>query len=132
MKQKLRIGRLASHLNVERFVIRYWEKEFNITPQRSMGGQRFYNQSDVKKFETIQHLLHDKKFTIEGARKIFSEAYKHNNTISFQPTVLTALSVNQNEVSSPVLLRTTYHKLRELRSQLYKLRTTLGGHDIKE
>ncbi len=68
-KKKIRIGELADHLGVERFVVRFWEKEFGIKAQRSDGGQRFYNERDLKKFETIKELLYEKKFTIAGAKK---------------------------------------------------------------
>ncbi len=79
-RRKLRIGELAKRLQVERFVIRFWEKEFGIKPRRSSGGQRFYTKHDVKTFETIRHLLHDKKFTIAGAKQMLQQ--KHQNTPS--------------------------------------------------
>jgi DNA-binding transcriptional MerR regulator len=69
-KKKIRIGELADHLKVERFVVRFWEKEFGIKAQRSDGGQRYYNERDLKKFETIKELLYEKKFTIAGAKKL--------------------------------------------------------------
>lgn len=67
--RKFRIGALAEKLNVERFVIRFWEKEFNIRPTRSEGQQRFYTEKDLEKFTAIKELLYDKGFTIAGAKK---------------------------------------------------------------
>ena len=75
-KRKFRIGELAEHLNVERFVIRFWEKEFNFKGHRSYGGQRFYDEQDLKQFQTIKELLYEKKFTIAGAK----QAFKKNST----------------------------------------------------
>jgi len=72
-KRNFRIGELAEHLGLERFVIRFWEKEFNIKGQRSDGGQRFYQEKDIQKFETIKSLLYDQGFTIAGAKKHFKE-----------------------------------------------------------
>lgn len=68
-KRKLRIGELADYLQVEKFVIRFWEKEFHIKAHRSEGGQRFYYEKDLKKFETIKELLYNQGFTIAGAKK---------------------------------------------------------------
>lgn len=68
-KRKFRIGELAEHLNVERFVIRFWEKEFNFKAHRSIGGQRFYDEHDLQKFQAIKELLYHKKFTIAGAKQ---------------------------------------------------------------
>lgn len=76
-KQKFRIGELASKLDVERFVIRFWEKEFSIKGFRSEGGQRFYDDKDLKKFELIKDLLYSKGFTISGAKKYLKE-HKNN------------------------------------------------------
>lgn len=72
-KRNFRIGELADHLGLERFVIRFWEKEFNIKGQRSDGGQRFYQEKDIQKFETIKSLLYDQGFTIAGAKKYMKE-----------------------------------------------------------
>jgi DNA-binding transcriptional MerR regulator len=68
-KRKFRIGELAKHLAVERFVIRFWEKEFNVKSTRSGGGQRFYDEDDARTFATIKELLYNRGFTIAGARK---------------------------------------------------------------
>jgi len=68
-KRKFRIGECAKHLNVERFVIRFWEKEFNLKTDRSIGGQRFYSEEDLAVFKKIKELLYQKGFTIAGARQ---------------------------------------------------------------
>jgi DNA-binding transcriptional MerR regulator len=68
-KRKFRIGEFAKTLNVERFVIRFWEKEFNLKTDRSHGGQRFYSEDDLATFTEIKELLYKKGFTIAGAKK---------------------------------------------------------------
>lgn len=68
-KRQYRIGELAKKLNVEKFVIRFWEKEFNIQSYRSEGGQRFYKDKDFETFQLVKTLLYDKKYTIAGAKK---------------------------------------------------------------
>ena len=58
------ISGLPSH------VLRFWESEFKkIKPRRTASGQRSYTRKDIEKILEIKHLLHDKKFTLEGARK---------------------------------------------------------------
>jgi DNA-binding transcriptional MerR regulator len=59
-RRLIRIGELAKQLNVENFVIRFWEKEFSLKGHRSPGGQRFYDAADLAKFCTIKELLYDK------------------------------------------------------------------------
>ncbi len=68
-KRHFRIGDLAQELGVKKFVIRFWEKEFKLKSDRSMGGQRSYTQEDFTMFATIKELLYKKGFTISGAKK---------------------------------------------------------------
>lgn len=77
-QKKYRIGELAKNLEIEDFVIRFWEKEFKIKSQRSQGGQRFYSQTDFEKFKKIKTLLYEKKFTIEGAKTELKNSNKKN------------------------------------------------------
>lgn len=68
-KCQYRIGDLAKQLNVEKFVIRFWEKELGIKPKRSKGGQRFYQEKDFQTFATVKNLLYEKKYTLAGAKE---------------------------------------------------------------
>jgi len=68
-----RIGEAAQIVGVEPHVLRYWESEFRMRPQRSASGQRMYRRRDIARFLRIRKLLHDEGFTIAGARKVLSE-----------------------------------------------------------
>src|SRR5579872_2761340 len=68
-KRQFRIGDLAKELKVKKFVIRFWEKEFNLKSDRSNGGQRFYTKKDFDTFLLIKDLLYSQGFTILGAKK---------------------------------------------------------------
>jgi len=68
-KKQFRIGELATQLGVEKFVVRFWEKEFNLKTTRSTGKQRFYTEHDLETFTHIKDLLYNKGFTIAGAKK---------------------------------------------------------------
>ncbi len=69
-----RIGEAADLIGVEPHVLRYWESEFKIRPQRSDSGQRLYRRNDIGRFLRIRKLLHDEGFTIAGARKALVDA----------------------------------------------------------
>jgi DNA-binding transcriptional MerR regulator len=69
-KLYFKIGEVASISNVKQHVLRYWESEFSsIRPQKSKSNQRLYRRRDVEAILAIKHLLYDRKFTIEGAKK---------------------------------------------------------------
>ncbi|HBR70992.1 TPA: MerR family transcriptional regulator [Candidatus Dependentiae bacterium] len=108
-----RIGELAQKIGVERFVIRFWEKEFQIKSHRSDGGQRFFTHKEFETFKTIKHLLYEQKFTIEGAKKILKDNKKL--IIGSYRTTLSAHATNDE----------LYLKLKKLQSQLIKLREVL-------
>ena len=69
-KTYFRIGEVSKLLNVEPYVIRYWETEFRtIKPVRTRTAQRLYRKKDVQELLTIRNLLYSQRFTIDGAKK---------------------------------------------------------------
>ena len=72
-KMFFRIGEAASLIGVEPHVLRYWEGEFRMRPQRSPSGQRMYRRKDLERFLRIKSLVHDQGFTIAGARRALQD-----------------------------------------------------------
>ncbi len=69
-KTYFRIGEVSRILDVQPYVIRYWESEFkSVRPIRTRSDQRLYRHKDVEELLTIKKLLYEEKFTINGARK---------------------------------------------------------------
>ena len=69
-KPYFRIGEVARLLGVETHVVRYWEKEFpRFTPRRSPSGHRIFLAEDIELLWEIKCLLHEKGFTLAGAKK---------------------------------------------------------------
>ena len=65
-----RISEVAKLVGVEQHVLRYWGKEFpRLAPKQSGRGHHLYRRKDVELALQIKHLLYEKRFTIEGARK---------------------------------------------------------------
>jgi DNA-binding transcriptional MerR regulator len=70
-----KIGEAAARVGVTCPVLRFWTKEFpQIQPTRLKGRHRLYSSEDIKLFQEIKRLLHEERFTIEGARKRLSES----------------------------------------------------------
>jgi DNA-binding transcriptional MerR regulator len=64
------IQEVSTLLGVKPHVIRYWEQEIPfLSPQKTMTGRRVFHDRDVQILFRLRHLLYDKKYTIEGARK---------------------------------------------------------------
>ena len=66
-----RIGEAARILDLEGYVLRYWETEFSqLHPTRTEKGQRLYSEADLSLLRRIRYLLHEQGMTIDGARKV--------------------------------------------------------------
>ena len=64
-----KIGEAADYVGVKQYVLRYWESEFDqLKPKKSKNGQRMYTKKDVETALLIKKLLHDDRFSIEGAQ----------------------------------------------------------------
>ena len=69
-KLYFKIGEVAAIVGVQPYVLRYWESEFSVVrPSKSRSKHRLYRRRDVETLLLIKRLLHDERFTIEGARK---------------------------------------------------------------
>jgi DNA-binding transcriptional MerR regulator len=69
-KLYFRIGEVSRLAGIKPYVLRFWETEFStLGPKKSGKGHRLYRRKDVELVLEIKHLLYEKRFTIEGARK---------------------------------------------------------------
>jgi DNA-binding transcriptional MerR regulator len=69
-KRFFRIGETSRIIGVKPYVLRYWEKEFQIIrPKRADSRQRTYQREDIETIGEIKKLLYEEKLTIEGAKK---------------------------------------------------------------
>jgi len=97
------IGEIAEILNVKNSLIRFWEKQFDIIkPKKNSRGNRIFTKNDLENLLLIHHLLKEKKYTIQGAKKKIRE--------------------NKSGVKRNFEIIT---KLKKIRSQLVEIRTGL-------
>ena len=68
------ISEVSKITSVEQYVLRYWETEFDqLKPQKNRAGNRIYTNKDIQLIMHIKSLLRERKYTIEGARKILED-----------------------------------------------------------
>ena len=69
-KQYFSISEVAEMFEVNTSLIRFWEKEFTeIKPKKSKKGNRLFTRKDIDTIRTIHHLVKERGFTLDGARK---------------------------------------------------------------
>ena len=83
---KLRtIGEVAKDLNVEQYVLRFWEEKFPQINPIKRRGRRLYSQVDIDTLKYIKHLLYDKGYKIKGVQqelnKKTAKVSKNNNNM---------------------------------------------------
>ena len=71
------IGEVAEMLDVNASLLRFWEKEFDIIkPQKNAKDNRIYKEQDLKNLKLIHHLVKQRGFTLEGAKKKIKDQHK--------------------------------------------------------
>jgi len=76
------ISEVSKITEVEQYVLRYWETEFEqLKPQKNRAGNRIYTNKDIQTILLIKNLLRDKKYTIEGAKNIITAEVAANEVI---------------------------------------------------
>lgn len=114
-KLYFRIGEVAKLAGIKPYVLRFWESEFSgLGPKKSGTGHRLYRRKDVELVLEIKRLLYEKRFTIEGARKVLEAKPKREAPKSGQPR-------RQAELFSG-----TATVVQELRRELKEILSVLG------
>jgi DNA-binding transcriptional MerR regulator len=68
------MGEVCRLFDLKPHVLRYWEEQFpSLTPPKNRAGNRIYRAADLELIALIRHLLHEERFTIEGARRRIDE-----------------------------------------------------------
>lgn len=69
-KQYFSISEVAAMFDVNASLIRFWEKEFDVLkPKKNKKGNRLFTRKDVDNLHVIHHLVKERGYTLEGARK---------------------------------------------------------------
>ncbi|MEM6456999.1 MAG: MerR family transcriptional regulator [Acidobacteriota bacterium] len=82
-KRAYKIGEACRLLDIQPYVLRYWEKEFPfLKPEKSRSGQRVYSAQEIAIIRRIKALLYDDGYTIAGAKKkLEAELAAHGGTL---------------------------------------------------
>jgi DNA-binding transcriptional MerR regulator len=70
------IGEVCDTLGVKPHVLRYWEQQIGLlSPAKNHAGRRVYSMADLQTLSRVKYLVHERRFTLEGAgQKILEEA----------------------------------------------------------
>jgi len=88
-KMYFSIGEVAKMFDVSTSLIRFWENEFDILkPKKNSKGNRLFTKTDIENLKVIFHLVKERGFTLEGAKKKLKE---NKNDVFNQVEMMTSL-----------------------------------------
>ena len=71
------ISEVAGELDLQPYVIRFWESQFKqIKPMRRKGGRRYYRPRDIDFLKGLKELLHKKNHTIKKVKDFITKKGK--------------------------------------------------------
>jgi DNA-binding transcriptional MerR regulator len=69
-KEYYSISEVADMVGLPPHVLRYWESQFAVlNPSKNRSGNRVYQRKEIRLILLVKQLLHDQKYTVEGARQ---------------------------------------------------------------
>jgi DNA-binding transcriptional MerR regulator len=115
------IGEVSQLTLVKPYVIRYWETQFGgLRPPRRDSGQRKFTQKEVDMILRIKDLLHGKRFTIAGAKRILQQEARRGGPI-------TKLDAPEIAAAAPGIRPESADTLRSIRKDLEESLRLLKG-----
>ena len=80
-KMYFTISEVAKQFNVAASLIRFWETEFDVLkPKKTTKGNRLYSKKDIENFRLVYHLVKEKGYTLDGAKKKLKEGLPESNS----------------------------------------------------
>jgi len=93
------IGEVASMLNVNASLLRFWEKEFKLeVSKKNNKGNRLFNTKELEKINKIYQLVKIEGYTLDGAKK----ALKSKEPRS---TIIIEKSINEQVIQKLELIK---------------------------
>ncbi|MDP4199450.1 MAG: MerR family transcriptional regulator [Bacteroidota bacterium] len=126
------ISEVSRLTGLEAYVLRYWESEFELRPQKNRAGNRIYSNRDIKFILRIKELLREKRYTIEGAKHILrserigdakADAGAHDAASELPPDP--AQMTLPSDAPKPAQTPLTLDEIRSMKSALEELRGML-------
>ena len=67
------VGEVASMLDIQPHVLRFWEGKFHALDPCKRNGRRYYSPADIALLQQIKDLLYAQGYTIKGAAALLND-----------------------------------------------------------
>lgn len=91
------IGEVASMLQVNASLLRFWEKEFNLTvSKKNKKGNRLFSVKEIEQIQRIYQFVKVEGYTLDGAKKALKQKSNTSFVEPFQIVQKAVAPANQN------------------------------------
>lgn len=103
LKRYYTIGEVASMFDISKSLIRFWESEFEyLKPHKNSKGDRRFTVQNIEQLRLIHHLLKERGFTIDGARKELTRMHEQETAKTTLVDKLEAIKSGLEELKTKV------------------------------
>ena len=128
------ISEVCLMTGLEPHVLRYWETEFaQMRPKKNRAGNRAYRAKEIQYIHYIRQLLHDEKYTIQGAKKKLADVTPEEvaGQLTLLPMPFAVASpvtrIEEKRDSPPVDDSSLRRELKQIHGELLKVLRLLDG-----
>ncbi len=86
------LSQLITRINIEKEQLLSWNRSFKISPSKNENGETVYSLEQAYQIIRIDHLIHDRKFTIAGAKL---ELHKNSFDTKRSETIKRLMGIRQ-------------------------------------
>lgn len=99
-KQQYKVADVCRVLDIQPYVLRYWQTEFPVlSSKKAAGGRRDYDAEDVETIRRIKELLYDEGYTIASAKKKLASELEEGG-VRGRPVILTEAPAGNGEAAA--------------------------------
>jgi DNA-binding transcriptional MerR regulator len=122
------ISEVSKITNLEQYVLRYWESEFDeLKPAKNRAGNRIYTNKDIQLILFIKKLLREERYTIEGAKQVLKTYAPEDDVPDVEDP---GGSVEQKILKDPAQTSLFFEPEGRLREDLLRIKQFL--EDLRE
>jgi DNA-binding transcriptional MerR regulator len=123
-----KIGDVARILDLETYVLRFWETQFpQLKPNKSGTGQRLYRRRDVELILEIKRLVYAEGYTLAGARQALGQNSAQRRTAQPRDTQRDAPPSSQpdSQPCLPLVANASAQRLDSVAAAVSQIRAEL-------
>ncbi|MEO0073268.1 MAG: MerR family transcriptional regulator [candidate division WOR-3 bacterium] len=97
------VTQVCRRLRIAPHILRYWEKQFDISLKRNSAGRRVISARQLEKLELIRHLIHHEGLTVRAVRQRLERSGSAPSASALTDEQLKTITLIQREL---IALRT--------------------------